>query len=143
MSALGQDAIFGGFATPALVLAAVGIRGATACLVRQREREIAVRIALGARRGTVVRGLIAHSLRLAAPGLILGLARAVAAGQGLRGFQYQVTPTDPVVLGLVATGVGLLVTAAAQVPARPAATTDAMAALRADRPNPSPRLELP
>jgi len=114
------------------VLAAVGIYGVTAYLVSQREREIAVRLALGARRGEVVRGVIAHSLRLAAPGLVLGLAGAVAAGRALRAFLYQVTPTDPVVLGLAATGVALLVTAAALVPARRAANTDAMAALRAD-----------
>lgn len=127
-----RTAIFGGFATLALVLAAVGIYGVMAYLVSQREREIAVRMALGARRGEVVREVIGHSLRLAAPGLVLGLAGAVAAGRALRAFLYQVTPTDPVVLGVAATGVALLVTAAALVPARRAANTDAMAALRAD-----------
>jgi putative ABC transport system permease protein len=127
-----RTAIFGGFATLALVLAAVGIYGVMAYLVSQREREIAVRMALGARRGEVVRGVIAHSLLLAAPGLILGLAGALVAGRALRAFLYQVTPTDPVVLGLAASSVALLVTAAALVPARRAANTDAMAALRAD-----------
>ena len=127
-----RTAIFGGFAGLALVLAAIGIYGAMAYLVAQREREIAVRMALGARRAEVVVGVISQSLRLAAPGLVLGLAGAVLAARALRAFLYEVEPADPLTLVMVGLGVALLVAVAALVPARRAGRTDAMAVLRAD-----------
>jgi predicted permease len=127
-----RTAIFSGFAGLALLLAAVGIYGVMAYLVTQREREIAVRMALGARRAEVVRGVIGQSLRLAAPGLVLGLGGAVLAARVLRAFLYEVQPADPVTLVVVGLGVALLVAAAALIPARRAGRTNAMAVLRAD-----------
>ena len=127
-----RTAIFGGFATLALLLAAVGIYGVMAYLVVQRRREIALRIALGAQRLDVVGGVVRHSLALAAPGIVLGLAGAFAASRLLRGFLYEVAPTDPWSLVLVCSAVAILVAAAALAPARRAARTDPISTLRSD-----------
>jgi putative ABC transport system permease protein len=72
----------------------------------------------------VIGGVLGHSLRLALPGLVLGVAGVLLSARVLRSFLYQVEPGDPVTL--------LLVTAAALVPARRAARTDPMAVLRGE-----------
>jgi putative ABC transport system permease protein len=127
-----RTAIFSGFASLALMLAGVGIYGVMAYLVVQRRREIALRIALGARRADVVGAVIRHSLALAAPGIVLGLAGSLAASRALGGFLYEVAPTDPVTLVVVCTAVAVLVAAAALAPARRAAGTDPMLTLRSE-----------
>ncbi|HYC33867.1 MAG TPA: FtsX-like permease family protein, partial [Gemmatimonadales bacterium] len=127
-----RTAIFGAFATLALLLAAVGIYGIMAYLVTQREREIALRMALGASRSEVVSRVIGQSVRLAIPGLVLGVAGALASARVLAGFLYEVRPLDPATLGAVPLAVTLLVSAAALVPARRAARTEPMAVLRSE-----------
>ena len=127
-----RTAILTGFATLALLLAGAGIYGVMAYLVVQRRREIAVRIALGARRGDVVAGIIRHSLGLAAPGILLGLVGVLATSRALRGFLYEVPPTDPVSLAGVGAAVGILAVVAALAPARRAAATDPMSTLRSE-----------
>ena len=127
-----RTAILSGFAALALVLAGIGIYGVLAFFVTQREREIALRMALGARRGDVVGGVIGHSLRLAAPGVALGLAGAYLSSRVLGSFLYEVAPSDPVTLLLVSTAVAVLVSVAALVPARRAARTDPMTVLRGE-----------
>jgi ABC-type lipoprotein release transport system permease subunit len=127
-----RTAIFTGFASLALLLAAVGIYGVMAFLVVQRKREIALRIALGARRRAVIGGVIRQSLSLAAPGVILGLAGALAASRALRGFLYGVPPTDPLSVLAACIIVAILVTVAALTPARRAADTDPMHTLRSE-----------
>ena len=127
-----RAAIFGGFAALALLLAAVGIYGVMASLVTQREREIALRMALGARQGEVLAGVIGQSLRLAVPGLVLGTAGALLSARVLGGFLYGVRPADPLTLGLAPAAVALLVAAAALLPARRAARTAPMAVLRSE-----------
>ncbi len=127
-----RTAIFTAFASLALLLAAVGIYGVMAYLVVQRKREIALRIALGARRGDVIGGVIRQSLGLAAPGVLLGLAGALATSQALRRFLYDVPPTDPVSVLAACVIVAVLVTAAALTPARRAADTDPMSTLRSE-----------
>jgi putative ABC transport system permease protein len=124
--------ILTGFATIALLLAGAGIYGVMAYLVVQRRREIAVRIALGAQRADVVGGIIRHSLALAAPGVLLGLAGALAASRALRGFLYNVPPTDPMSFVGVCVGVAMLAVLAALAPARRAAATDPMSTLRSE-----------
>ena len=127
-----RTVIFGAFAALALLLAALGIYGVMAYLVTQREREIAVRMALGACRTDVLRGVIGHSLALAAPGVVLGLVGALVSARLLRGFLYEVEPADPLSLALVSGSVAALVAIAALVPARRAARTDPMAVLRGE-----------
>lgn len=88
--------------------------------------------ALGARRADVVGAVIRHSLALAAPGIVLGLAGSLAASRAPGGFLYQVAPTDPMTLVLVCTAVAVLVPAAALAPACRAAGTDPMLTLRGE-----------
>jgi putative ABC transport system permease protein len=103
-----------------------------AYLVSQRQRQIAVRMALGARHGDVLASVLRHSLRMAAPGVLLGLVGALISALVMRTFLYQVEPTDPLVLVLVCSGVAALVMVATLVPARRAAGTDPMTVLRSD-----------
>jgi ABC-type antimicrobial peptide transport system permease subunit len=127
-----RTAVFATFAGLALVLAGIGIYGVMAYLVTQREREIAVRMALGAGQGDVLGSVLGHSMRLAAPGVLLGLAGALISARVMRTFLYEVEPTDPLVLVLVCSGVAALVVAATLVPARRAAGTDPMTVLRSE-----------
>lgn len=73
-----QTRLMGSFATLALVLALVGIYGLNAYAVTQRQREIGVRLALGAEPGSVVAGIVKHGMKLTSLGIVLGLAGAVA-----------------------------------------------------------------
>lgn len=66
------------------------------------------------------------------PGVLLGLAGALASARILRSFLYEVEPTDPLTIVLVSSGVAALVVAAALVPARRAAATNVMAVLRSE-----------
>jgi putative ABC transport system permease protein len=127
-----RTAVFATFAGLALILAGIGIYGVMAYLVAQREREIAVRMALGARHSDVLGSVLGHSLRLAAPGVLLGLVGALISARVMRSFLYEVEPTDPLVLVLVCSGVAALVVAATLVPARRAAGTDPMTVLRSE-----------
>ena len=124
--------LLGAFAAAALVLAAVGIYGVLAFGVAQRSREIGIRVALGARPGDVA-GLVARSgIALAATGLLLGVAGAVALTRVLRGLLYEVEPTDPATLALVSLLLLAVAAAAAILPARRATRVDPMAALRSE-----------
>jgi putative ABC transport system permease protein len=93
---------------------------------------LALRIALGARRGDVIGGVIRHSLGLAAPGVLLGLAGALAASRAMGSFLYDVPPTDPLSVAAACGIVALLVVGAALAPARRAADTDPMNTLRSE-----------
>jgi putative ABC transport system permease protein len=100
--------------------------------VASRTREIGVRMALGARPAVIRRQILARGMTLAAAGLGLGLAGALAVGRGLGSLLYGLSPTDPLTL----TGVGLLfaavAVAACYLPARRASRLDPLRALRSD-----------
>jgi predicted permease len=120
---------FGGIA---LVLAAIGLYGTVGYAVARRTREIGVRLALGAPRGSVLRSVLAESLLLVAAGMLSGVPLSLAAGKILRGFLFGVTPYDvPSLIGASAilTGVALF---AALGPARRAAALDPVSALRCE-----------
>jgi predicted permease len=118
------------FASSALLLAAVGLYGVVATSAAQRRREIGVRIALGARRGAVVRSVVWQSVRLVAAGAVIGGAAAWGGGRVLASLLYEVRPTDPPVFaGVVLLLVGVAV-AAALVPAARAARIDPAAVMR-------------
>jgi putative ABC transport system permease protein len=115
----------------ALILGAVGIYGVMAYGVSLRQREIGVRIALGARPLDVSRMVSRQGVTLGAIGVVIGIVCAISVTHLLRGLLYDVSPTDPLVLG--ATCIVLLVVAflASWIPARRAAAVDPSEALRA------------
>jgi putative ABC transport system permease protein len=113
-----------------LLLAAVGLYGILAYSVSLRRRELAVRMALGARPAEIRRRVSLQGLRLAAAGLVIGTACALATSQLLRGLLYGVGPADWVTL--TATPAALLVVAflASWIPARRAAAVPPAEALQ-------------
>ena len=114
----------------ALLLGAVGLYGVMAYGVSLRRREIGVRLALGAKPADV-RGMISRQGgMLGAAGVVIGVACALAATRLLRGLLYDVSPTDPLTLGATCLALLAISLLASWIPARRAARTDALAALR-------------
>jgi putative ABC transport system permease protein len=113
-------------------LGAVGIYGVVAYAVARRTREIGVRMALGARAGDVLGMVLREGGTLAAAGVTLGIAGALAASRVLAGFLFGVTPSDPAVFIVVPLLLGAVAIGACLVPARRAARVDPTVALRAD-----------
>ena len=113
--------LIGLFAGLALVLAAVGLYGVLAYSVASRQKEIGIRMALGAPVSSVRRMFVAMGGRLTAAGLVTGGLAALVLTQGLQSLVFGITPHDPVVFataGVVLAGVAV---AAAWIPARAAA----------------------
>ena len=124
--------LLGVFAAAAVTLAAVGLFGVIATMVRQRTRELGLRMALGATTADVRRSVMRRGIAITAVGIALGLAGALAANRLLVTMLYDVTPGDPMTLIAVVTlllGVAALATA---IPARASTRIDPMLALRAD-----------
>ena len=122
--------LLGLFAAAAMLLAAMGIYGLLAYTVAQRTPEIGIRMALGAPRGTVLRGIVAQGLGLAAVGIAIGAAGAVAMTRLLSGMLFGVTPTDPRTFAAVAALLTVVAVLAAYLPARRASRVDPVIALR-------------
>jgi putative ABC transport system permease protein len=120
----------GGFAALALLLAAVGIFGVISYAVAQRTQEIGVRRALGAGTAGVMRLVLTQSLGLAAIGVAIGLAGALAVSRILRSMLFGVTPTDTLTFASVAAGLLAVAFLASYLPARRAARIDPLRALR-------------
>ena len=127
-----QMTLVGTFAGLALLLASVGLYGVLSYTVAQRTAEIGVRVALGAQRSDVVRGVVRTALVLAALGIVLGLAGALGLTRVLESFLFGVTATDPITFAGVAVLLLAVSALASYVPARRAASVDPMAALRID-----------
>jgi putative ABC transport system permease protein len=121
-----------GFALVALVLGSVGIYGVMAHVVAQREREIGVRMALGALPGQILGLVVSQSAWLVGAGIVAGTAGALAVTRLLTGLLFQVRPTDP--LTFIGTALVLVVAAAGAtlVPALRAVRTDPAHALRSE-----------
>jgi len=122
--------VSGGLGLLALALGAIGIYGTMSFLVQQRQREIGIRIALGASRAAVVSQISKLGLRWAASGLAIGLVLAGIASLGLSRVLRGVTPGDPLAFAITALmliGVAYL---ACQIPARRASRVDPIVALR-------------
>ncbi len=120
------------FATLALILAAVGIYGTMSYVVGERQREMGIRLALGAVASSVTTLVVRQGLMLSAFGVVLGIVGAAAATRLLESFLFGITAADPLafVLGVVVLcGVALV---ASYVPARRATLVDPVQALRAE-----------
>lgn len=115
----------------ALVLGAVGIYGVMAYGVSLRQREIGVRIALGAQPAQVRRMISRNGIGLAAIGVAIGVVVAIGVMRFLQSLLYDVSATDPVILGGTCAVLLLVALAASWLPARRAAAVDPSEALRA------------
>ena len=116
----------------ALLLGSVGLYGVVSCMVAQRRREIAIRMAVGAQVSDVRRLVLTEAGALALLGAALGIGAAMALTRRLQALLFETSPLDPLVFVAVSTllvGVCLL---ASWLPARRAARIDPMAVLRAE-----------
>ena len=79
-----------------LILSAMGVYGVVALAVTNRTKEFGLRIALGANRGVVVRGVFRDALRMAGPGLLVGGLLAVGMAAAMRSMLLGISPVDPI-----------------------------------------------
>jgi ABC-type antimicrobial peptide transport system permease subunit len=124
--------LIGSFAFAAVLLAVMGIYSVISFSVASRVQEIAIRMALGSQRRTIVRLVLRSGAKLAAVGCLIGLAGAATASKLLRSLLFDVSPFDPLVLSMAAAGVLLLAVAASGLPALRAASIDPIRALRGE-----------
>ena len=120
------------FAGAALALAAIGLFGVVATMVRLRTREFGVRMALGAPAADVRRIVLKRGIAIAATGSAVGLAGALLTNRLLAALLYQVSPTDGATLGVVAALLLAVALVASLIPARQAARVDPMISMRAE-----------
>ena len=124
--------VFTAFGVLALVLAGLGLYSVIAYDVGQRTREMAVRMALGAKVADVLRLIVRQGVRLAAAGIVAGLLIAIAAGRWVKPLLFELAPSDPLVLGGVAFTLLLVSIAASVVPAWRATRVAPGVALRSE-----------
>jgi ABC-type antimicrobial peptide transport system permease subunit len=120
------------FAGSAALLAVVGLFGVMATMVRQRTRELGVRLALGATAHDLQRMVVQHGLYIAAIGSTLGLVGALLVNRLLGSLLYEVSPTDGATLGVVTALLLVSALVASFVPARACTRIEPLGALRQD-----------
>ncbi|MBI1789509.1 MAG: ABC transporter permease [Acidobacteria bacterium] len=116
----------------ALLLGIVGIYGVISYSVSQRTREIGIRMALGAQRPALTGMFVRHGLKLAAIGLVFGLAAAFALTRGMSALLFGISPADPVTYFGVSLGLTIAAALASYLPSRRASAVDPVEALRAE-----------
>jgi predicted permease len=118
----------------AAILAAIGIYGLVASVVARRQREIGIRVALGAVPGQVARMVVWETFWIVGGGLTTGIVLAVGAALAARsllaGVLFELSPADPLILSSVVLSILLLAALAAYLPARRASQVDPVAAVR-------------
>jgi putative ABC transport system permease protein len=124
--------LLGVFAGVALLIAAIGIYGVLAYSVNQRTREIGVRLALGAQRGTVLQLVVREGMTVGAVGIAVGVAAALVLSRALTTLVFDVPVRDPTTYAVVSVCLLLVALAACVIPARKASRVDPMVALRWD-----------
>jgi putative ABC transport system permease protein len=124
--------VIGSFALLALALAMIGIYGLVSYTVARRTREIAVRMALGADAGGVVRQIVAQAMRPVMAGVLIGGAAALALSRTVQQLLFDVTPHDPVTIAAALVLLPATALAACVLPARRATRIAPLSALRED-----------
>jgi predicted permease len=120
------------FAAAGVLLSVIGLYGLMAVRVRQREREIGIRMALGATADRVVADVLQRGLRQAGAGLIVGVPAAFALARFMGSVVYGVSPRDPATFVVLPLLLAVVALAACWLPARRAARTDPVVAIRGD-----------
>jgi ABC-type antimicrobial peptide transport system permease subunit len=124
--------LVGAFAALALILALIGAYGVTSYLVSQRAKEIGVRLALGAEPSRVSRLVVREGMQVAGAGVAAGVVIALVTTRLASSLLYDVSPRDPLTIGIVAVTLLVVSALANYVPARRAARVDPLTALRQD-----------
>jgi len=124
--------LLGGFALLAILLASIGLYSVIAHSVTERTREIGIRVAIGARPESVVRGIVAKAMMLAVAGLLLGAAGSLVVARFIASQVKDVSPYDPATFCAVAALLAIVSLAAAWIPARRAARIDPALTLRCE-----------
>jgi ABC-type antimicrobial peptide transport system permease subunit len=119
-------------ACAALVLGVVGLYGVLSYAVSQRRREIAIRLALGAKQSDVQRRFVRYGVGLAGFGVIIGLVGAAGATRLMSSILYEVKPVDPLTYAAVAAALTLVAALASYLPARRASTVAPAESLAAE-----------
>lgn len=120
------------FAGASLLMAAVGLYGVMATDVRQRTRELGVRMALGATAGVMLRLLLVRGLAIAGVGALAGLIIALMGNQALSGLLYDLSPSDPATLSLTIALMLVVAALATLIPARMVMRVDPTISLKSD-----------
>jgi len=119
-----------GFAALTSLLAMVGLYATMSLTVARQTRELGIRVALGASRTSVVRGVLSGGFRLVAIGGVLGLAVALVASRSLSAMLFELEPTDPLTYAAVAVLTAVVALSACYFPARRAGRIDPVRALQ-------------
>jgi ABC-type antimicrobial peptide transport system permease subunit len=120
----------GGLSLLGVALAAVGLNGVVSYSVSRRTREIGIRMALGAQRASVIRMVLAETLRLVAVAIPLGLGGALAASRYMGSMIYGIRPTDTLTFAGSSLAVIVVALLSSQVPALRAIRIDPARVLR-------------
>jgi predicted permease len=118
------------FAISATFVASLGIYGVVSFAVTRRRKEMGIRMALGARRGEVLRLIIRQGMLPVVVGLTTGIALALVAARAIRGLLFNIQPADPLTIVAVCAVLLSIGTLACLIPARKISNSDALMALR-------------
>jgi predicted permease len=125
-----QALLVAAFAGSALLLSCLGIYGVVSYAVAQRRNEIGIRMALGAPRARLFGLVVAQGMAPIVVGLVGGVALALGVGHAIRGLLFELRPVEPIVIASVAVVLFVVGLVACSVPARRAAATNVVSALR-------------
>jgi predicted lysophospholipase L1 biosynthesis ABC-type transport system permease subunit len=124
--------LFSAFGFLAAVLAAAGIYATMNFAVAQRQREIGIRVALGAQKSAVLKLILGEGAKLVAVGLLIGFAASLALNQLMKSLLFAVSATDPLIYFLMAGLVVSIALVASGIPARRATRIDPIRTLRSE-----------